>query len=179
MRLENGAVGGGRGVEGDLGAHLLALLFDLHRILPGHNEDARGKLDSLRVPTFFLCALGDGGLYGPSEILGGVEGVDVEAVTELAGQGRQPGVDAGYVDRDLRVLYGTGVEERRHERVPVELALEAQRPLGLEGVPDGAESHNVLAQPRDRPVPRHGEAALHVRLYLGSETEYEAPVREI
>ena len=35
--------------------------------------------------------------------------MDVEAGAELAGQSREAGVDTGYVDRDLRVFYGTGV----------------------------------------------------------------------
>jgi hypothetical protein len=84
------------------------------------------------MAPLLLGAFGDGGLYGPADVLGGVEGVDVEAVAELAGQGRKSGVDAGYVDRNLRVLYGSRVEERRHERVPVEPALEAQGLPGLE-----------------------------------------------
>jgi hypothetical protein len=108
-----------------------------------------------------------------------VEGVDVEAVADLAGQGRQTGVDAGDVDRDLRVLYRTGVEERRHEGVPVELALEVQRLASLERIPDGAQSAYVLAQPRDGSVPGHGEAAPYVRFDLSTEAEDEASVGEV
>ncbi len=71
-----------------------------------------------------IGALLDGGLNDLLHVFGTVEGVDVEAVAELAGHFGEVGVDAGYVDRDLRIVYRSGVEERRHEGVLVELALE-------------------------------------------------------
>ena len=71
--------------------------------------------------------------------------MDVEAVADLTREPGQPGVDPGDVDRDLRVLYGARVEERRHEGVTVELALELKCSFGLERLPDGAQGQDVLA----------------------------------
>ncbi len=85
MRLEDGLIGGGRGVESNLGARLLALLPDLLIALPGYDEDPGRGLDLRRISATLLRTLGDGGFYGPADVLGGVEGVDVEAVAQLAG----------------------------------------------------------------------------------------------
>jgi hypothetical protein len=71
--------------------------------------------------------------------------MDVEAVAYFAREPGQTGVDARYVDRDLRMLYRARVEERRHEGVVKELALEIQGSLGLERLPDRAYGQNVLA----------------------------------
>ena len=98
----------------------------------------------------------------------------MEAVAELSGQARESGVDAGYKDGDLGLLYRAGVEERAHQGVPVELALEVQTDLGLKGFPNRAQSENVLAQAGGRSRPGHREAAGYVGLYLGAEAEDEA-----
>src|SRR5215207_10385002 len=108
-----------------------------------------------------------------------MERVDVETVAEFAGQSCKTGVDACYVDRDLRMLYRAGIEERRHEGVPVELAFELQGTFSLERFPDRAQGHNVLAQPRGGPVPGHREAAGYVGLDLRAEPEDEASIGEV
>ena len=119
------------------------------------------------------------GIDGLAHVLGGVEGVDVEAVADLAREPGQTGVDARYVDRDLRVIYWARVEERRHQGVPVELALELEGTLVLERIPDRTQGQDVLAQPRRGLVPGHREAAGYVGLDLRAEAEHEAAFGEV
>ena len=105
--------------------------------------------------------------------------MDVEAVAGLAREPGEAGVDAGYVDRDLRVLYRAWVEERRHEGVPVELALEVQGSFGLERLPDRPQGLDVLPEARGGPLPGHREAAGYVGLDLRAEAEQEAALGEV
>jgi hypothetical protein len=108
-----------------------------------------------------------------------MERVHVEAVADLPGEVGEAGIDACDVDRDLWLLYRARVEERRHEGVAVEVPLEVQRPLGLERLPDRTQGQDVLAQPRDRPVPGHREAAGYVGPDLRAEAQHEASIREV
>src|SRR3712207_9504337 len=103
-----------RSVEGDLGPHLLALLLDLRAALAGDHEDGGGQLDLIGVPTLPLGALGDGGLHGPADVLGGMEGVDVEPFAELAGEAGEAGACACPFDRVPPVFGGTGGVGRRY-----------------------------------------------------------------
>ena len=105
--------------------------------------------------------------------------MDVEAVADLTREPGETGVDAGYVDRDLRMLYRAGVEERRHEGVTVELALELEGSFGLERLPDRTQGQDVLPEARRGPIPGHGEAAGYVGFDLRAEAEHEAALGEV
>ena len=69
-------------------------------------------------------------------------------------------------------------EERRHQRVAVDLAFELQRRAVLPRRPDRADREHHLAHARRRARPRHREPLLDVRLDLRSETEDGPPGRE-
>src|SRR4051812_33854672 len=104
-----------------------------------------------------------------------MERMDVEAIAGLAGQARQPFVHASDIDRDVRVGDWAGVEEWRHQRVLVELALVAQPSTGLPGRPDRAQRADIIAQPRDRRIPGCAVAPLDMRLDLRAQAKDEAP----
>ena len=70
-----------------------------------------------------------------------------------------------------------GIEERRHQRVPVELAAEVERRALVPGRPDRPDREHELAHALDRLRPRHREPLLDVRLDLRAEPETEASVR--
>src|SRR3990170_8790610 len=110
------------------------------------------------------------------EVLRTVEGVDVKAVADFAGDPADVLVDAGDIDRDLRVLDGPGIEEGGHQVEAVELPPEVELGPVLPAVPDRAERQDHLADPRPRRLPLHGEAPLVVALDLGAEPQDEAAV---
>ena len=70
-----------------------------------------------------------------------------------------------------------GIEEGRHEREPIVLALEARARVVLPAIPDRADGDDHLPQPRPGRVPRDAEAALVVSLHLRAEAENEASLR--
>src|SRR5439155_5804181 len=101
------------------------------------------------------------------------EGMRLDAVGDLCGRAKHPLVDRGEVDRDARVIDRSRIEERRHEVEVIEVALEREAMLVLEGAPDVAERGHVLLDALRRSVVRHGEAALDVRADLRAEPEIE------
>ena len=105
--------------------------------------------------------------------------MDVKAVADLTREPGQTGVDARYVDRDLRVIYWARVEERRHQGVPVELALELEWSLVLERIPDLMHGQDVLSKARGGLLPGHREAAGNMGLDLRAEAEHEASIGEV
>ena len=99
-----------------------------------------------------------------------------EAVADLARHLGHVLADAG--QQDLRVAVGVGarIEERRHERVRVELAPEVELFAGLPRLPDGPDGQDHLAHARRRVRPRHGEALRDVRLDLAAHPQHEPPL---
>src|SRR5215831_15860901 len=106
-----------------------------------------------------------------------MERMDVEAVAELPCQATHVGVHARNVDRHVRVLDRSSVEERRHQGEVVELPLEVWSRTVLPAVPHCADHLNHLAQLRPRMFPFHAEAALVVTLHLSAEPEHETAPR--
>jgi hypothetical protein len=70
------------------------------------------------------------------------------------------------------------VEEVGHQRVLVKGAAEGKPLAGGPAVPDRPDGGDVLFHPGGRLTPRHGEATLDVRPYLGPETEPEPAARD-
>jgi hypothetical protein len=67
------------------------------------------------------------------------------------------------------------VEERRHERVRVEVAAEVELLARVPRRPDRLDRGDELLHPGGRVRPRHGEPLLDVGLDLRAEAEDEAP----
>ena len=110
-----------------------------------------------------------------------VNAVAQEPVAHLAGDLGHQLADAG--EEDARHPEAVEVarrrrEERRHQRVRVELAAELQRRPGEPRVPDRPDGEDQLAHPRRRVAPRHREALRDVRLDLAAEAEDEAALGE-
>ena len=96
--VEDERVVGGGPVEGDLGAGELAPAV---AFVGGVADDEEGGDDDLEVVEVAAGALRAGGELGGDgvgEVGAGVEGVDVDAVGDLAGEAEHPGVDRGEVD---------------------------------------------------------------------------------
>jgi hypothetical protein len=68
---------------------------------------------------------------------------------------------------------GAGIEERRHQRVGVEVAAEVELGAVVPAVPDGAHGEDELAHASGGVGPRHAEALLDVGLDLAAEAEHE------
>lgn len=113
-----------------------------------------------------------------SQILRGVEWMDMKAFAQFTRQLTQVLVDPSNVNWNLGLLDGAGVEKRGHQRQFEELTAKIERRSGLPTVPDGAQGENILTQPRRRVIPRHAKAALDVRFHLGAQAEDKAPVAE-
>ena len=165
--LEHGPIGGRRGVEADRppGGGDLFL---------GRGHDHRSG-DRDAPPAGRHRGQDDVGQVRPR-----VHRMHDQPIGHLAGQAGHAGADAGQVDRDLRVVDRSGVEERRHQRQPIVLAAKRRAGAGLPGLPRGVQDGDVLAHPCHRPVrPRHPEAPLDVRAHLRSEAEDEAAAGQV
>ena len=99
-------------------------------------------------------------------------------VGDLAGRLGHQRPDRREHDLRVAVRVRARVEERRHQGVRVELALEVERRVGRPGVPDRADREDELAHARRRLRPRHRVAPGDVRLDLRAEPEREAPARQ-
>src|SRR5207247_878209 len=107
----------------------------------------------------------------------GREAVQQDPVGDLARDLGHALADGGEEHLRDAVRVGTGVEERRHEGVPVELAAEVELLAFVPARPDGAHREDELAHPLRRVRPRHREPLLDVRLDLAAEAQDEAALR--
>ena len=146
MCVENRLVRAGRGIEGDLLPDFLALLGDLFARVSDGEERLSRELERTPSPSGLGGASFDVGHEPFAEKVRGVERVNVKAVAELAREPCDVGIHAGDEDRYLGVLDRTRAEERRHQRVLVELALEIELRAVLPAVPDRAQRENNLAE---------------------------------
>ena len=108
------------------------------------------------------------------EVALGGEAVAEEAVGHLAGDLGHQLADAGEEHLRVAVRVRARVEERRHQRVGVEVAAEVELGAVVPAVPDGADGQDHLAHAGRRVRPRHREALGDVRLDLRAEAEHEA-----
>ena len=104
--------------------------------------------------------------------LGG-EAVAQEPVAHLAGDLGHQLADPGQGDLGVAVRVGAGVEERRHQGVGVEVALEVELGAVVPRRPDGADRQDHLAHACGRVRPRHREALRDVGLDLAAQAEDE------
>ena len=100
--------------------------------------------------------------------------VDVEAVGNLTGRTAHARIHPGEVDRDIRVIDGTRVEERVDQLETVELAFVVRARAVLKRVPNRAHAADVVGHARGRVIEGHGETALDVRPYLRTQPQVQA-----
>src|SRR5438876_3957749 len=174
---QDGLVGAGGRVEGDLLSYRPAALLELLRGVADHDEGGARECEVGPGTAGGLEALRHGGVHVLAQVGRAVERVHVEAVAHLAGDPAEVPVHSRDEDRDPRVGNRAGVEEGRHQVEAIEPALEVEPGSVLPGVPDRAEGLHDLAELRPRRLELHREAALVVPLHLGSEAEDETPPR--
>ena len=177
MGLEDADVGAGRSVEGDLLAHRRLGALDLVVVPAGDDEGGARQRHLLALAAHLRESGLDVREHGFIDVLDRMEGMDVEAVGELAGEPAHVGVQARDVDLGQRTIERRGAEERRHQAELVVLALEPGPRAVLPHVPDVADQEDHLAEPRARRQPRRRVAALVVALHLRAEPEDEAAAR--
>src|SRR5207237_729732 len=102
-----------------------------------------------------------------------IEGVQAQAVADLAGDAAHVGIHRRNVDRDVRLGDRLRPELGVHEREAVMVATEIRRPLLLKSAPELAQRQDILAQTRTRRGPGHAEPALDVALDLAAQSEDE------
>ena len=83
----------------------------------------------------------------------------------------------GQVDLRVAERVRPGVEERRHQRVGVEVAAEVELRAVVPAGPDGTDGQDELAHAGRRVRPLHAEPLGDVRLDLRAEAEQEAALR--
>src|SRR5579862_8956180 len=177
VRLEDAAVRARGSVEGELLADGPLRALDLIAVLP-HDDERGGRERHLLAAAIRLREPGlQVGQQGFAEVLDRVEGMDVDAVGELAREPAHVGVHGRDVDGNVRPLERCGREERRHQAELVVLPLEAGTRPVLPHVPDVADELDHLAQPRAGCRPRCGVPPLVVALHLRAEAEDEAATR--
>ena len=101
-----------------------------------------------------------------------------QPVGDLAGGLGHQRADSGEHDLRVAVWIAARIEERRHQRVRVELAAEIKRRAAFPAVPDRPDREHELAHPRRRLGPLHRIAPRDVRLDLRAEAEHEPPSRK-
>ena len=173
VQVQDGAIGRGRAVEGDLFAHrrycLLEALLPACRREQARVADAELIAGAARFPQ---TGVHERHRDLPQVALGG-EAVHKQPVGDLGGHARHPRPDRGEHHRRRPPRVGVRGEHRRHQRVLIELAAEVQPFAVLPARPDGPQRQVELPHPRGRVGPRHAEAPLDVRLDLRTETEDE------
>src|SRR5262245_33189411 len=97
----------------------------------------------------------------------------MEAFTQLTREPTEMLVHTCHVDRDVRMLNRSWIEERRHQREFEKLAAKVQLLAGLPAVPHVTHGENVFAKAWGRMIPHHTEAALDVWFDLCAEPHDE------
>ena len=144
MMIERARIGGCRPVERELASGGAACLVNLLVVLAHRDNRQACNGDLADVAS---CRFGARCHRRQRDIgheLGGVERMHEEPVRRRTDDLDHAGTDSGHVDRRRLHADGTRVEERRHERVGVELTSVVEPLAGLEGVPDGAHRLDVL-----------------------------------
>ena len=179
MQLEHAAVCGRRAVERDLLLHALLGCGELLVVRSGHDEQRARDLERRAVAARGLQAALDRGHGHFLHVALGREAVDDDAVGDLARDLRHHLADRGEEHLGRAVRIRRRREERRHQRVAVELAFEFEGRLVVPRRPDRLQREDVLAHAAGRVRPRHREALLDVRLDLRPEAEDEPAVRRL
>src|SRR5829696_9339497 len=107
-----------------------------------------------------------------------MEGVDVDAVGDLACGSHHRPPDGGDVHSDVLVSVATGDAHRWEQRQAVVVALVPEG-LAPEAGPARPHGPDVVAQPGDRGLELDAVAALDMRPHLAAETEPEAPAGDL
>ena len=173
--VEDERVVGGGAVEGDQGAGEMAPSV---AFVGGVADDEEGGDDDLEVIEVAVGALGFGGEMGGDgvvEVGAGVEGVDVDAVGNLAGEAEHPRVDGGEVDGRIGWTDGPGRPDgwKEGELVVVAVVVEWGAAACVEAGADGAD---VVADAGAGRVECGVVAAFDVGADLGAEPEAEPAV---
>ena len=106
--------------------------------------------------------------------MGAVEGLDLEAVGDFAGEAGVAGICRAEVEGRLAVVEAAGMEGGRHQGDGVVLAAVIERFALLPGAPDGTQGAHVVAEPRGDRRERRGVPLLDVHLGLGDQSKLEA-----
>ncbi len=175
MQLEHTAVRGRRAVERDLLLHAALGVGELLVVGAGDDEQRPRDLERRAVAARRLESSLDRGHRHLLDVPLGREAVDDDPVGDLSRDLAHLLADRGQEDLGYSEGIGRRREERRHQRVAVELALELERRLLVPRAPDGAQREDVLAHAAGRMRPRHREPLLDVGLDLRTQTEDEAP----
>ena len=166
-------VRGGRCIKRNLLTHRRHCLLDLRVAITRHDENRRSPLHIVDRTACCLGALCHVRQDDLIEVGGRVERVHVKPITDLAGQRTQVRAHPRDVDGDVRVGDGAWIEEGRHERELVELALMIQRSRVLPCIPDRPHREDVVPQPRSWTPPLCAESTDDVGPDLGAEAEQE------
>ena len=111
-------------------------------------------------------------------VLGGVEGVEQDAVAQLAGDLEHPGIDGGEVELDSGLRQRAGIEGRRHQVHGVVPGADVELFARLPAAPDEAQGRQVLPHTGGGRRPLHVETPDDVSPDLAAQAESEAAIGE-
>ena len=100
----------------------------------------------------------------------------MKAVGHLAGHPAIPRVDGANKDGGRGHIERAGVEHGRHQVEAKEITFEIEPRIILKAIPDGANCQNIFLQLRPWRIPLQAEAALVMRLDLGTQAKHKAPM---
>src|SRR5499426_4282909 len=107
-----------------------------------------------------------------------MERMDVKAVAQFSCKLAHPLVDAGNINRDVRVVMRARIKERGHEIESKKLAMEVEPRLILPAIPNRSDRQNRVAHPFDRFLPLDAESPLVMSLDLSAEPHNETALGE-
>ena len=171
MVLQHRTVIGRGAVKADLAADFRLALGPFRGGLARDGEHRRVERNRGVWPAARALPGIDGGLDHIVDVADRVDGMDMEAVGNLARRPAHALVHAGKVDGDSGIGDRTRIEERIHQPELVELALVGRPRIVLEGIPDRPHAADIVRDPRRRTVEGHGKAALHMGAHLGAEPQ--------
>ncbi len=171
VQLEDGAIGGGRPVERDLLADVGGSYGELLLGVAGDDEGRVRHWKSARCDPTRSQRARDGRHRHLPEVALGSKAVDQDAVGDLSGHPRHVLTHRGQEHFGHAMLVRARIEERRHQRVGVEITPKVELGAVLPAVPDRPHGGDELPHSRRRVRPRHRVPLLDVRLDLRAQPE--------
>ena len=177
VEVEHGPVRRRRGVVAHVAAHGVAGLRHRGLVLDHRNETGARDLDRASRPPRPRQSPAERRHDHLAQVASGADAVGDDAVGHLARHLVHARSHRRQEDPGRAELMRPGREDRGHQRVRVEVALEFQRSAVVPRGPDRPERQDVLTHARRRVRPRRAEALLDVPSHLRTHPEHDAPAR--
>ena len=151
-------------------------LAPLLAILAADDQYGHSQRDIRPRSSLVLQAGGQGGNEHIAQISGTVKRARMQAMASLARQTADVSIVAGQENGNLRIRYRARIEKRRHKSKLIILAAVAQTRVSLKGVPDGAQTLDVLAHASGGVAPGFAVGPPNMRRNMAAQAKHESAV---